>query len=47
MLVDWVLSNCIATLSEAAYSEAVLYLYSDATWTTDQGMILDGGFTVP
>ena len=26
---------------------SVLYLCRDATWTTGQGLVMDGGFTVP
>jgi NAD(P)-dependent dehydrogenase (short-subunit alcohol dehydrogenase family) len=28
-------------------ASAVLYLCRDATWTTGQGLVMDGGFTVP
>jgi NAD(P)-dependent dehydrogenase (short-subunit alcohol dehydrogenase family) len=28
-------------------ASAVLYLCRDATWTTGQGVVMDGGFTTP
>ena len=28
-------------------ASAVLYLCRDATWTTGQGLVMDGGLTVP